>query len=40
MGNCAAGGAGTVEVEDGATYNLVWQNVAIGQCGVTLVESY
>ena len=40
IGNCAAGGSGTIEVEDEATYNLVWQNVAIGQCGVTLVETY
>jgi hypothetical protein len=40
IGACAAGGGGRIQVEDEATFNLVWQNVAVGQCSATLLAAY
>lgn len=38
-GNCAASGNGTLYVNDGGTYNLMWQNTSFGQCQVTFIPA-
>ena len=39
IGTCTASGSGDIDVEDGAAYNVVWQNVGIRVCRVALVNS-
>ncbi len=39
FGSCVAAGAGTIQVRNRATYNLVWQLVGYGQCSLTLLEA-
>ena len=36
-GLCAAAGSGAIDVRDGATYDVVWQNTAYARCDVRLV---
>jgi hypothetical protein len=36
VGQCAASGSGNLTVMDGAEYDVVWLNTAVGRCDVTL----
>ena len=36
IGQCSAAGAGRVDVVDGNSYQVVWQNTDLGTCQVTL----
>ena len=36
-GVCAARGQGTINVDEGSAFNILWSNTAIGQCQVSLV---
>lgn len=38
VGICNASGSGSINVEDGATYDLVWVNTGIGVCSTELVQ--
>ena len=38
LGSCTARGQGTLTVDEGDNYNVVWANSGIGQCQVTLVK--
>jgi hypothetical protein len=39
LGACTVQGAGTLDVRDGAVYDLVWQNTGYAQCQATLVDA-
>jgi hypothetical protein len=39
LGACTVQGAGTLDVRDGAVYDLVWQNTGYGQCQATLIDA-
>lgn len=36
IGNCTAAGSGVIDVFDGATYAVIWQNTGYGTCSLTL----
>ena len=36
--SCIASGADTLYLEDGATYNVVWQEAGPGMCGIGLFD--
>jgi hypothetical protein len=40
IGACNAAGGGQVEVRDGVTFNLLWQNVGYAQCTASLIEAF
>ena len=39
MGTCSASGSGVVDVRDGATYDVIWRNIALARCGAELRAS-
>lgn len=38
VGGCNASGSGRLNIQDGGNYNVIWQNTALGQCDVRLVQ--
>ena len=40
VGTCQASGEGSIDVSPDNTYNVIWQNVGIGQCSVMLNEQF